>query len=122
MSTEVQEVTEILREEVLSIPSLAQISVTVTTKSVTVQALNDEATAGLLFCTPEQRPVIVGAMDYSCLGPARIGQRCSAACEGSAQEASIICWSDKSWLVTESCVQSEESNLPIFVLAFLAAS
>ena len=113
--------TQILREEVLSIPSLAQISVTVTTKSVTLQALSDEATAGLLFCTEEQRPLIEGAMGYSCLGPASIGQRCYAACEASEQEASIICWSDKSWLVTETCVQPETSNLAIFVVVFLAA-
>jgi len=117
-----EEVTQILQEEVLAIPSIANIAVSVSTKpTVVLQVTDDNAAGGVFFCTEAQRPSIDGAGDYSCVGAPGKGQKCSAPCAGSDLEAEIVCWSTLEWLVTEHCLSESEGLDPwvVFLIVFM---
>ena len=117
-----EEVTRILQEEVLAIPSIANIAVSVSTKpTVVLEVTDDNAAGGVFFCTEEQRPSIDGAGEYSCVGAPGKGQKCSAPCAGSDIEAEIVCWSTLEWLVTEHCLSESEGLEPwvVFLIVFM---
>lgn len=117
----VEEVTQILQEEVQRFPSIANISVTVSTKAVTMEVTNEDAAGGVYFCTEEQRPHIDGAGEYTCTGNPGKGQKCTAPCSGSDVSAEIICWSSREWLVTEPCLSQSEGMAAwlVFLIVFL---
>lgn len=118
----VEEVTAILKEEVQSLPSIANIQVAVSSITVQIDVTNEDATAGLLFCTPEQMPGIEGVQgeNFSCEGSAGIGQTCRSACELDG-EAVIVCWSDRRWLIKEGCpAQQDDSPIVAIMAATLA--